>query len=393
MSLDLPRVLPQVEEMSRAAAERAAARRDLIPRWNSALDTLAALPQPEVSGKIAAAGARWPGAIPTEEPVNASFPPPTLPERMDVFAADGSQVHPDRHGSALFYLINIGSLAIRHGTGHAPETATEPHLAFDDSELYGEGEGVVASAVIDGRRDVAELAALARLAEAPAQAPTLALLDNGLLLWLALQAEPATQKQIDLLLDEYLEYLARLQKAGAAIAGFVDRPRNANVLALLQLFQPGPADREASRREAHPYRGLSDRAVFSARLAPGCRSSRFTHASPVNARYQKAGHSIQFFYLHCGGGDLARVEIPQWVGENRERLNLVHAGLLEECRTTGGFPYALARAHELAVVTQSDRQELEGMLNAAMFRRGMVPSPSSKALTKQWIGSRRRHRV
>jgi NurA domain len=387
MSLDLPRVLPQVEEMSRAAAERAAARRDLIPRWNTALDALATLPREEVAGKIAAAGPRWPGAIPTDEPVNASFPPPPLSGRMDVLAADGSQVHPDRHGSSLFYLINIGSLVIRHGTGHAPETTTEPHLAFDDSELYGEGEGVVASAVIDGRRDVAELAALARLAESHSpHAPTLALLDNGLLLWLALQAEPATQKQIDLLLDEYLEHLVRLQRAGAAIAGFVDRPRNANVLALLNLFQPGPA-------QAHAYRGLSDRAVFSARLAPGCRSSRFTHASPVNARYEKAGHSIQFFYLHCGGGDLARVEIPLWVGEDRGLLNLVHAGLLEECRTTGGFPYALARAHELAVVTQSDRQELEGMLNAAMFRRGIVPAPSSKALTKQWIGSRRRHRL
>jgi hypothetical protein len=393
MSLDLPRLLPQVEDMGRAAAERAVARRGLIPQWQAALESAAAMPPEELTRLVAAAGPRWPGAVPTGEPVNADFPPPALAERLTVVAADGSQVHPDRHGAAFFYLINIGSLVIRHGSGQAPETFTEPHLAYEDAELYGEGEGVVAGAVVDGRRDVAELAALARLADGHSgQAPTLALLDNGLLLWLALQAEPSNQKQIDLLLGEFLNNLSIVRESGAAIAGFVDRPRNANVLALLHLLQTHPADRQGSR-EAHPYRGLSDRALFEARLEPGRRSARFTHASPLNARYEKAGHSIQFFYLRCDRDNVARVEIPAWVGEDPVLLGRVHAGILEECRTMGGFPYVLARAHELAVVTPSDRQELDRMLYAAMFRRGLVPSPSRKSQTKQWIGSRRRHRL
>ncbi|MEW6566871.1 MAG: DNA double-strand break repair nuclease NurA [Chloroflexota bacterium] len=395
MSLDLPRILPQVEAMSRATAERAEALRARIPQLVRALDATAAMPGEELKRRIDLAGSRWPGAIPTNEPVNATYPAPSHPARLAVLAADGSQVYPDRHGLALYYLTNIGSIAIPHGTGAAPQTATEPHLAYEEAELYGDDDGLIAAALVDGQRDVAELAALARLAQAHApRAPTLALLDNGLLLWLALEVEKADRLQVDQLLNEYLAHLSCLKDTRAAVAGFVDRPRHANVLALLHLAGLEPSQVNEANVQRSPYRGLTDRALFAARLARGERSARFTHASPVNARFQQAGHSIQFFYLHCGAEDaIARVEIPQWVGDDPDLLGRVHAGIVEQCRSTGGFPYALARAHELAVVTQVDRQALEQMLSDALLRRGLMPAPSRKALTKQWTGSRRRHRL
>ncbi len=395
MSLDLPRVLPQVEAMSRAAVERAEDARARLQHWDRALDRAAGMPVEEIERRITRAGTRWPGAIPTEEPINAVFDAPPHPPRLDVVAADGSQVYPDRHGMALYYLINIGSIAICHGTGLAPETHSEPHLAFDDEALYGAGEGLISPALIDGQRDVAELATLAQLSEAHApNAPTLALLDNGLLLWLALQVEHVDSKKVEELLGEYLRHLDSLRRSGAALAGFVDRPRTANVLALLHLVNLDETQPSEASPQQAPYRGLTDRALFALRLKPGQRSARFTHASPVNARFQQAGHAIQFFYLHCGGSDtIARVEVPQWVGKNGELLSLVHAGVLEECRSMAGFPYALARAHELAVVTHDDRQALEQMLTQALLRRGLVASPSRKALTKQWTSGRRRHRL
>ncbi len=395
MSLDLPRLLPQVESMSRAAAERAEAAQARLQHWARTLDRAASMPAEELRRRIDKAGARWPGAIPTEEPINAVFAAPPHPPRLDVIAADGSQVYPDRHGMALYYLINLGSIAIRHGTGFAPETHSEPLLAFEDEALYGTGEGLIAPALIDGQRDVAELAVLARLSEAHApNAPTLALLDNGLLLWLALQVEHTDSKRVEELLGEYLRHLDRLRASGATLAGFVDRPRTANVLAMLHLASLDASQITEANLQQAPYRGLTDRSLFALRLGPGQRSARFTHASPVNARFRKAGHAIQFFYLCCEGEQaIARVEIPQWVGESTQLLAWVHAGIVEQCRSTGGFPYALARAHELAVVTHDDRRALEQMLGAALLRRGLIAGPSRKALTKQWISGRRRHRL
>lgn len=393
MSLDLPQLLPQVEKMGDIAVQRAAERRAQLPALLRALDATSSILSEEVMERIGRAGSRWPGAIPTVEPANAAIACPPHPPRLTVLGADGSQVYPDRHASALFYLINIGSQVIVHGSGQVPETESSPRLFYEEADLYGEHDGLIPLAIVDGQRDTAEMAELARLAE-KREPPCLALLDNGLLLWLALQAAEQNRPQVDRLLDEYLHSLTALRRTGAAVAGFVDRPRAANVLALLHLVTlPLDQIREETVRTS-PFRGLSDRSVFAARLRPGDRSARFTNASPVNRRFEEAGHAIQFFYVHCGPTDqIARVEIPAWVGDDPQMLDVVHAGVVEQCRTTQGFPYVLARAHELAVVAQTDRQALEQMLSNALLRRGLTPSPSQKALTKQWLGGKRRHRL
>lgn len=395
MSLDLPQMVPQVEAMGRIAAERAASLAALVPQLLQSINDVARIPAQELASRIARAGARWPGAKPTDEPINATYPCPAHPDRLNVLAADGSQVYPDRHGLALYYLINIGSIAMQHGTGLVPTTTSTPHLVYEESDLYGESEGLIPSAVIDGERDVAELGELARLAEIYAtRDSTLALLDNGLLLWLALQIGEQNRREVDRLVGKYLEHLDRLRSSGAAIAGFVDRPRTGNVLALLHLatLELTQVGEEALRQS--PYRGLTDRTLFSLRLGPGERSARFVNASPVNVRFEQAGHAVQFFYLNCGTqASIARVEVPEWVGDSPALLAWVHAGIIEQCRTTQGFPYALARAHELAVVSQSDRQALDEMLSSALVRRGLIPVASRKALTKQWTGGWRRHRL
>jgi len=392
MSLDFPALLPQMDSLGLSAAERAAELAARLPLALEALTAASRVPSDVLHRLLSLAGSRWPGAYPTSEPIDAVFACPPPPERLHIVAADGSQVYPDRHGLALFYLVNIGSIHILNGSGEAPEVSSRPRVVYEEGDLYGEDEGLIPAAIIDGQRDVAELAELARLARA-AGAPTLAILDNGLLLWLALQMKDSHRTEAARLLGEYLEELGRLKSAGAAVAGFVDRPRNANVLALLHLASLPPEKVDDDALRMHPWRGLTDRVLFSRRLRPGERSARFEHASPVNEQFRQAGHSVEFFYLCCAEGQIARVEIPSWVGADPGLLGIVHAGIVGQCRAPEGFPYALVRAHELAVVTFEDRQALEGMLAETLLRHGLPAQPSQKSLTKQWTGARRRHRL
>jgi hypothetical protein len=216
------------------------------------------------------------------------------------------------------------------------------------------------------------------------EGPALALLDNGLLLWAASQEQKAARPDVQRVLDGYLLALDRVKASGAALAGYISRPRGANVV---DLVEAASGDRSPSPR------GITDRLVFGRLLAPHARSARFRHPAKLNDEFAARGHEIQFFYLHTGAQDgIARVELPRWVAEDPRRLSIVHAGIVEQCRLTG-VPYPLVRAHELALVGQDDRRALDRLVQASLVRHGISGLTSQKAQTKRWTGRRRRHHL
>jgi hypothetical protein len=391
MALELNKLAHAVNDLSANAAHRLAELDERLPEALERLNNLGAVDEALRRKVQAAIKFRWAGAIPTDEAVNGSFPLPPHPARVNLLAADGSQIYPDRHGVALYYLINIGSLVFRHGTGGAPLTYCLPEVFFEDADLYEEDGGQVPSAMIDAWRDIRELGELARLAqqEAPS-APTVALLDNGLLLYFSLQS-PDEQLTREVIRD-YLARLDQLRASGAAVAGVVDRPRASGVIRLLLLSMLDEIN-EAALRDLGPFRNVTDAMLFDF-LQPGERSAVFESGSPANQdRYKPARHTIYFFYLNTGrpGNDaLLRVEVPEWVAQDRAKLDLVHTAIVEQCRVSDGFPYVLIRAHELAVVSLAERREFDQMVIGALIRRGLRPSLSHKAQGKAWTGGVKR---
>lgn len=394
MSLDLPQLTAQIEAAGRSAAERARLRQQLLPQAQAALQQVASSPRSELESRIQRAGGRWAGAVPTsEDPAARIDPPTTVPEGYQVIATDGSQIYPDRHAGALYYLINIGGIHLRHGSGEAPTTLSQPRLFYEAQDLFDDQGQLIPSEWINGRRDVAEIAGLAQLAADGAGEPTLALLDNGLLLWILLQGRDHRQGMAAELLAQYLAELTKLREAEAAIAGVVERPRSRSVLSLAHLAEIPPERVNTDTIQRNPYLSLSDHTLFSEQLDVGQRSALFVHGTPVNESYRQHGHEVHFFYLKSAPDTLLRVEVPAWVASQPTSLALVHVGLLAEGRATGGYPYTLARAHELAVVTRAEREQLEQQLARLMLAQGLTPRVSQKSWLKRWQGGRRRHRV
>ncbi len=392
MSLELNKLLAKVDALGEDAVKRLSELDAKLPLAKATLDSIAADPA-DLSAKIDRARSfRWAGAIPTVEAVNESFALPGHPERVNVVAADGSQIYPDRHGLALYYLINIGSIVFRHGTAEAPLCASEPEIFFDEADLY-ENEALISGVKINAQRDVCELGELARLAAGEAAAaPTVTLLDNGLLLFFSLQEQERKAK--DEAIRNYLAQLDQLKASGAAVAGVVDRPRAANVVRLLYLATLGADEIDQEHlRGTGVFQHFTDAAIFHS-LRPGERSALFVNASPDNSDYyQPRGHTVYFFYLNAGrpGKDsLLRIEVPEWVAKDRARLDLVHAAVAEQCRFSDGFPYVLMRAHELAVVAMDERRAFDELVMGALVRRGLTPGLSQKAQGKAWTGSGKR---
>jgi hypothetical protein len=394
MSLDLPQLLPQVNQMGQSLLQRLSEAKEVLPHILSELKMISREDPDTLKAKIKRAGENWPGAIPTNEPVHQSFPPPPLPSEFEVIASDGSQIQPDRHSLTRYYLINIGSIRIQYGSGNVPETHHDSKIYYEDEHFYDEKGIEINPAIINGLRDLSEMEALAKIATASNGKSSVSVLDNGLLLWLAAQSGQQPNRRIDQILKGYLQALSKLQKCNTALAGFIDRPRHSNVITLLHLNSFNLEDITDDALRLNPYLGITDLTLFDRILEPGHRSALFIQNSKLNHDFKNHDHEVHFFYLCTGErNQIVRVEVPSWVATSTEQLSLIHSVLLEQCKLTGGYPYALVRAHELAVVTNADRQTLNNMIHNTLLEHGLMLQHSLKSETKRWTRKRRRHHL
>ncbi|MCH8196406.1 MAG: DNA double-strand break repair nuclease NurA [Chloroflexi bacterium] len=138
----------------------------------------------------------------------------------------------------------------------------------------------------------------------------------------------------------------------------------------------GPGNRECDDVAT----ALMDRDLFERVLAPGERSEIFASQSPIVREY--GPHEVRFCYVNVDG-EIARLEMPEWVAQDDEAVGLLHALTLDQCRKGGGYPVALREAHEAAVVTGSDRRLFWGLVESSLAGQGLTPRLSEKARSKQ----------
>src|SRR5512135_3036339 len=394
MTLELNKVSQQVVQLGELAAQRQHDLELVVPQVQKILRDHASDADLRELARQATDTQKWRGAVPTEEPLDAAIDPPAHPDRLTIVAGDGSQIYPDAHGVALYYLINIGTIIFKHGSGQAPLVATDPQVYGDAETLY-EDDNLVSGPLINARRNLAELTQIAELALAETQTDrVVALLDGTLALWA--RAETISKDQQDQLERDYIRQLDRVRDAKVIIGAFVSRPRSTLVAALARLTtftDPGKALASVKNDQTPPFNGLRDGSIFGSMLKAGQRTAVFEVAPGWNTTYRERGHSIHFFYVNVGDAvrsELARVEVPLWVAQDRSALGLIHAAIVEQCKVSPGYPYVLARAHEIAVVTNAERAEFEKMIATQLMRQGLEAQPSEKAFQKSLLATRRR---
>ncbi|OGO06613.1 MAG: hypothetical protein A2Z76_01755 [Chloroflexi bacterium RBG_13_56_8b] len=131
--------------------------------------------------------------------------------------------------------------------------------------------------------------------------------------------------------------------------------------------------------------GVQDRELFSSILEEGERSALFSSQSKI-VKDHYGGHWVHFFYLRVDG-EIARVEIPQWVAQDESLLDLTHSLVLDQCRRGQGYPVALAEAHEQAVVTDADRESFWQLVESLLIGEHLPTPTSAKSFSKKtrWV--------
>jgi hypothetical protein len=207
-----------------------------------------------------------------------------------------------------------------------------------------------------------------------------------------LQSEEATLQRH--FIDRLLETLDTFRDAGIPIASYISFPGSHDVVNSLRMMlcdvQSGGCTRcpqETDDQTLCRFMGtLWDRQIFREILHPGQRSDIFESQSAILNQYRE--HHIQFFYLDVGG-EIARIEAPQWVMNDPQMLDLVHCTVFDQCRRSSQYPpypAVLIEAHEQAVISTAERQMIEDLVEQAMVASGKLYMRSAKDLSKRSRG-------
>lgn len=393
MTLDYREVQKQVHELGKNAQAREAQlqtqrerARNLLAQHAGELEVL----RQKVARVVSSYDATLRCALPVDEPLDAVFPAPLQNEAVTIVAADGSQINPDRHAEVNYALVNAGAIVMMPGTAQAPQTQVTSQLFYEE-DLYT-ATGTLTEDLVALRRDLNERAVLLKLALS-SKPPVITLTDGPMELWGAKGADTEGAAEYKRSLEDYQNVLKQLCNLKAVTAGYVDKPGADLVVRLLEVAST-PEDELKGIRTQRPLRGCRDIDLFRGILQSGDRSAVFQMQSKSMVNYP-GELAIHFFYLNVGRSDhpkMARVEIPAWVAQSSTMLNDLHATLVSQCRIMGArsFPYLLHRAHETAVVTLQDQQQVTNMIIMELRHQGIgIGEGSEKQAAKDLPGRTR----
>ena len=305
-------------------------------------------------------------AYPLNERLDFHTPPPVSLLNAVLIAADGSQIVPSRHKPILYYLINIGVIAMETSTGKTPEIFVHTDLRYgDDDENEIPTEGQVAL-----RRDLAERREMLEICE-KYSGDIITVTDGQLELWGTTETE--NLREFEKSLQDYLEALRNFREKEIITAGYIDKP-SANWLTRLLEITEIPDDELQNIRQYRPLRGVTDYWIFSQLLGKHERSAVFAFQARTAEKY-KNDISLHFFYINVGDEHhptIARVDIPRWVVQDESKLNILHQALIEQSRIMSHkpFPYILHRAHEIAVVSHQEQEQVDQMIMLELRKNG-----------------------
>jgi hypothetical protein len=400
MSLDLTKVAAQVGNM---VARLKASGEQRQRRLQNALDSLndKSLDTEGLKKKIDSSQTTWlvAGLV---DGLNPRYKAPPLPPEFSVLATDGSHIDVDRHQSTRCYLINIGAVVLEYGQNPEAFLDSFPALYFGDEELViapanGGRAQPIEGPLLGIKRAVDECQRLAALAkELPKDSSALALVDGSLILWgLTGQTYPDFVTEA-LLTKGFLRHLEEIRRLNAerrlALASYISFPRSTDVVNALRValcphdvIDSDKLCGECKSRECEAVTGVQDREIFSSTLAQGERSALFSSQSKI-VRDHYGGHRVYFFYLRTDG-EIARVEVPQWVAQDKDLLNLTHGLVLDQCRRGQGYPVALSEAHEQAVVTGAGRESFWQLVESLLIGEHLPAPTSAKSFSKRtrWV--------
>lgn len=311
-------------------------------------------------------------------------------DKFSVVATDGSQITPSHHEVALCYLINVGQIMYTYGTGEKPVQESEPYIYDSDTDFYPTSKKTPSNfseEVIAVKRMLAEMQELVSLCKMAKDRgyPAIAMVDGTLITW-NITNQMWTEEYQAKILERFLSVLDEIKKLGIPVCGYISNSRRNDFVNLLRVqicpYKEVDCENLCSQQEAcDEIVPLYDRQIWLNKLVPGERSPIFSSSAKILEKYKD--HQICFFYINVGKDEIARIEIPRWVADKDDYLDLVHFLVYDQVQKGMGYPIVIQEAHNQAVIKGSDRAQFYAILSRKMINRHMKVALSNKELKKR----------
>ena len=313
------------------------------------------------------------------EPLATKVALETAPPAHTVLSSDGSQISPSHHEIAYCYLLNISRVIIHYGQSRYPLLDSLPEVIYRPEDLYVSRQwGIRTEEWMGYKRTAAEAIMLSDLAQEAASTqdadvPVLALTDGSLIYWFLEQMPAAARDEI---LLPVLDAWEQMRQARVPVMGYISASRSGEALNFLRL-QACPYDTpdclshcadDRGQMPCQTFSPLRDVTLWATTLSPGERGPLWKSSADILSCY--GNHTVYFCYVHVGA-EVARVECPQWVVEDRDLFNTALSLMLAQVQKGFGYPVALAEAHNQAVVRGGDRIRFFTLLEQQMIRAGL----------------------
>jgi hypothetical protein len=317
---------------------------------------------------------------PMEKPADRFLQKNDISEYIAI-ATDGSEIPIDPDFLFPYYLINVGTVAIRYGDKAFFNATSEPKIYYKEEDLYEEVQGrklLVRGELLQAKMLLKESIALSSAIERYYEdsVPILSLIDGTLIQW---EIQNRSEDFIRLFVNNFQQLFKKSRSLNLPIAGYVSGSHSKDVVGLVKVA--ALLIFKYSEKEIEKFNKIEDADIFEELLKNGERSAIFRSNVSILNYYD---NPVYFFYLKLK--EVVRIEIPEFVFKSEEILNLLHKLLLSQMEKGLGYPVVLREAHEQAVVTAGDKDGLEQLMLSAFAENGITFIQNLKALSKKRRG-------
>ncbi len=316
-------------------------------------------------------------------------------------ATDGSQISPSAHEITGSFLINIGLISIPYFAKDIPVNLSSEPTVYNSQEKISpkaSNENLQEDDLISYERTLKEIEELVKLAKnyRKYNLPIIALLDGTLIHW---HIEKFSSYFIENFIKRFSDAMAELKSLGIPVASFLSNSRSNDLINMLRIYKCpyesvdckkycGNLDsRSLPCNPCQDYAPVLDRRLIEKYFTGkntelGARTILFKSNSKI-LNYYPDDLKVSFFYMNTGS-EISRVEIPSYVANDKNLLELTHNAVALQCKVGFGYPVTLSEAHLQAVVNKTDRQVFYDLIKEQLLKGKQMPVRlSNKELKKR----------